>query len=72
MGAVAPPLLRDWDLLQRHVVPHLLDVERTCAPKAWAIGSAADAVALTVAYRAAYQAPDPEPGTPAPRAAGEP
>jgi RNA polymerase sigma-B factor len=58
MGAFAPPLLRDWDLLQRHVVPHLLEVERTRAPRAWAIGSAADAVALAVAYQAAHQAPD--------------
>lgn len=58
MGALAPALLRDWDLLQRQVVPHLLDVERTRTPSAWAIGSAADAVALTVAYEAARQAPD--------------
>jgi RNA polymerase sigma-B factor len=57
MGAAAPTLLRDWDVLQRHLVPHLLDVERTRTAKVWAIGSAADAVSLTVAYQVAHQAP---------------
>jgi RNA polymerase sigma-B factor len=61
MGALAPPLLRDWDLLQQHVVPHLLEVERTRVPRVWAIGSAADAVALTVAYQVAH--PGPHRGT---------
>ncbi len=52
MGAHASPLLRDWQLLQEQVVPPLLKVGRTRTPRVWTAGSAADAVAVTVAYRA--------------------
>jgi RNA polymerase sigma-B factor len=44
-------LLRDWDLLQREVVPPLLNLERERHPRAWSIGSLEDAVSIGVAYQ---------------------
>jgi RNA polymerase sigma-B factor len=58
MGA-APQLLREWDWLQEQVIPSL--VNRAAEhPKVWSIGSAADAVAVTVAF--AHAAPTEAPG----------
>src|SRR5262249_41134706 len=48
MGAA--PLLREWDWLQEHVVPPLLHSRAPRPARTWAIGSAADAVAVTVAF----------------------
>ncbi len=50
MAGSAPALLRDWELLQHQVVPPLLEIEGTRAPRAWSLGSVDDAVAVGVAF----------------------
>jgi RNA polymerase sigma-B factor len=45
---MASSLLRDWGLLREQVVPPLLEVG-AAAPRVWAIGDPADAVAISVA-----------------------
>lgn len=52
MPTSAPALIREWDLLQAEVIPHLLNVGGT--PRAWSIGSIDDAVALAVAFEHAH------------------
>jgi RNA polymerase sigma-B factor len=52
LPSVSSPLLREWDLLQERVVPHLLDVGGSDRrPQIWSVGSVADAVAVVTAYR---------------------
>lgn len=51
-------LLRDWGLLQDHVVPHLLEAP-SGRPRVWAIGDPADAVAISVALAEAGGEPLP-------------
>jgi RNA polymerase sigma-B factor len=58
MGA-APQLLREWDWLQEQVIPSLLG-GASDHPKVWSIGSAADAVAVTVAFAHAAHTEAPE------------
>jgi RNA polymerase sigma-B factor len=53
--ASATSLLRDWELLQRRVIPPLLETHH---PKAWTIGRAEDAAALALAYDHANSADD--------------
>jgi RNA polymerase sigma-B factor len=49
---VSSPLLREWDLLQQHVVPQLVQVQEGARPpQMWSVGSVADAVAVVTAYR---------------------
>jgi RNA polymerase sigma-B factor len=50
-------LLREWDLLEHEVVPPLIKVERRGGPRVWSIGSAKDALTVTVAYREFAAAP---------------
>lgn len=47
------PLLRDWQLLQQRVIPPLLAVPQSRPARVWAIGSAADAVVVAVAFTSA-------------------
>ncbi|HET9078801.1 MAG TPA: sigma-70 family RNA polymerase sigma factor [Acidimicrobiales bacterium] len=47
-------LLREWDLLQKQVMPALLDVAPSRPPQVWTVGHAQDAVALAVAYHHAW------------------
>jgi RNA polymerase sigma-B factor len=49
MGRAAA-LLRDWEWLQEEVIPPLLQAGGRCPPRVWSIGSAADAVSVTVAF----------------------
>lgn len=52
MPLVSSPLLREWELLQRRVVPPLLEVDsQDRQPQMWSVGSVADAVAVVTAYR---------------------
>lgn len=53
--ASATSLLRDWDFLQRKVIPPLLEADN---PTAWTIGRAEDAAALALAYHHANSALD--------------
>lgn len=53
---MSPSLLRDWELLQDHVVPPLLEVG-AAPPRVWAIGDPTDAVAISVALAEAGGAP---------------
>jgi RNA polymerase sigma-B factor len=74
MSMLTTPLWREWDLLQREVMPSLLEVEEGHRPpRVWSVGSLADAVAVTVAFRHASRgdrsgspmqayASDPTPG----------
>jgi RNA polymerase sigma-B factor len=55
LSASAPTLLREWDLLQKDVIPPLLEASGK-HPTAWSIGSIDDAVALAVAFRHAQRA----------------
>jgi RNA polymerase sigma-B factor len=58
---VSSPLLREWDLLQKHVVPKLDEARnRGRRPQVWSVGSVADAVAVVTAYRHAQPAPEHE------------
>jgi RNA polymerase sigma-B factor len=54
----ASPLFHEWDWLQEEVIPPLIDMEGP--PKVWSIGSAADAVAIAIAYR--FAQPDEQEG----------
>lgn len=45
-------LLRDWDLLQGRVVPHLVEQSRTGPVRTWSIGEARDAVSVAAALDA--------------------
>ncbi|MDA8045854.1 MAG: sigma-70 family RNA polymerase sigma factor [Actinomycetota bacterium] len=61
MPLISSPLLREWDLLQEHVVPHLLESRQDGRrPQAWSVGSVADAVAVVTAYRHAQPDDGPE------------
>lgn len=51
MVAAATSLFRDWELLQDRLIPPLLHLGSSRRPSAWTVGTAADAVALTLAYR---------------------
>lgn len=52
MPTVSSPLLREWDLLQEHVVPVLLDADRRRhRAQMWSVDSVADAVAVAAAYQ---------------------
>lgn len=53
-------LLRDWDLLQGRVVPHLVEQSRTGPVRTWSIGEARDAVSVAAALEAeaSYQGGD--------------
>lgn len=52
MPTVSSPLLREWDLLQEHVVPVLLDADRRRhSAQMWSVDSVADAVAVAAAYQ---------------------
>lgn len=51
----ATSLLRDWELLQRKVVPALLGLSR---PRSWTVGPAEDAAALALAYHHAHPRPE--------------
>ena len=53
LSASAPTLLREWDSLQKDVIPPLLEADKH--PTAWSIGSIDDAVALAVAFRHAQR-----------------
>lgn len=57
----ATPLLRDWDFLQDRIVPSLLNLDQSRAPRTWSIGSIEDAVALGVAYEHALPSDGSDP-----------
>jgi RNA polymerase sigma-B factor len=60
MTAVLSPLMREWNLLQEEVIPPLVEVERSRQPSVWSVGSAADAVAVAVAFNHAQGHGDPD------------
>ena len=50
MLASESSLLREWALLENHVVPALSEVRSAVGPRVWADGRIADAVAISVAF----------------------
>jgi len=58
---VMPALMREWELLQKAVVPPLLELDHRRPPRTWSIGCVEDAVAVAVAYEHAHHS-DAAPG----------
>ena len=61
MSAVSSPLMREWNLLQEEVIPPLVEVEKSRPPSVWSVGSAADAVAVAVAFNHARRSTESDP-----------